>query len=194
VTSPSSSSARGKKGHGDTPGHLVRLVRNRLGAHIVDAGVSSPWGDRFLVRRERLVELIEFLRGDPDADLSLLVDITGVDWGAEASPRFEVRYQLRSPRLGYRAHVVTHAADDDPTVPSLTSLYTAADALERELHEMLGICPDGHPQLRSLLLYPGFVGHPLRKDYRAKKEQPLVALLGDDVPAPTIIDDEEAKP
>lgn len=194
--------------HGRQVGHLVRLVRNRLGAHIVDAGAGHADGDRFLVSSERLLELVAFLQRDPDADLSLLVDICGVDRGptetpgggptaaagpggaGAALPRFEVRYQLRSPRLGYRAHVVVLVAEDDPTVPSLTALYPGAEMLERELHEMLGIYPDGHPQLRSALLYPGFVGHPLRKDYRASKQQPLVAVLDADASGagPVIID------
>ncbi len=171
------------------PGHLVRLVRNRIGAHVVDSGAAHKDGDRFIVKRERLLELCAFLQRDPDADLSLLVDVAGVDLGPGAEPRFEVHVRLRSPRLGYRAHIVTHATDDDPTVPSLTSLFTAADSLERELHEMFGIYPDGHPHLRPLLLYPGFAGHPLRKDYRATKQQPLVALLDDEVPPPVIIED-----
>ena len=164
----------------------MRLVRNRLGAHIVESGAAHDDGDRFLVARPRLLELCAFLQRDPDADLSLLVDVCGIDHGDEANPRFEIRVQLRSPRLGYRAHVVTHAPDDDPTVPSLTGLYPAADALERELYEMLGVYPDGHPQIRPLLLYGGFAGHPLRKDYRPAKQQPLVAVL-DDEARPTII-------
>ena len=72
-------------------------------------------------------------------------------------------------------------------MPSLTSLYPAAEAVERELYEMLGVYPDGHPQVRPLLLYAGFAGNPLRKDYRATKQQPLVAML-DDGPAPLIVD------
>lgn len=158
----------------------MRLVRYRLGAHIVDAGLGHADGDRFLVSPARLLELVTFLQRDPDADLSLLIDVCGVDLGPDAAggrARFEVRYQLRSARLGYRAHVVVFVPEDDPTVPSLTGLYPAAEMLERELHEMLGIYPDGHPNLRSALLYPGFVGHPLRKDYRARKQQPLVPVL-----------------
>jgi NADH-quinone oxidoreductase subunit C len=163
-------------------------VRNRIGAHVVEAGVGAVDGDRFTVARERLLELASFLQRDPDADLSLLVDVTGVDRGVDANPRFEVHVQLRSPRLGYRAHIVTRCTDEDPTVPSLTNLYPAAEALERELYEMFGIYPDGHPHLRPMLLYAGFAGFPLRTDYRAHKEQPLVALLDDDERKPVIVE------
>jgi NADH-quinone oxidoreductase subunit C len=172
----------------------VRLVRNRLGAHVVERGAAHDDGDRFFVARERLLELCSFLQRDPDADLSLLVDICGVDRGVDVPQRFELRVQLRSARLGYRAHVITHADDEDPTVPSLTSLYPAAEALERELYEMLGVYPDGHPQIRPLLLYPGFAGHPLRKDYRATKEQPLVAVIEDEDRPPLVVADEGRAP
>lgn len=164
------------------PGHLARLVRNRLGA-----AFPHGEGDRFVVERERLLELVAFLRRDRDADLALLVDIAGVDRGEESQPRFEVCYQLRSPRLGYRAHIEVHLADHDAVVPSLTPYYRGAETLERELFEMFGIYPDGHPLLLPYLLYPGFVGHPLRKDYRAGKQQPLVPVL-DEERQPVVID------
>jgi NADH-quinone oxidoreductase subunit C len=179
-------------------GHLARLVRNRLGAHVVTEATAHAQGDRFVVTRERLLELVAFLRRDPDADLAILVDITCVDYGERAAsaieqgaaPRYEVLVQLRSPRLGYRAHIVVRVAEDDAVVPSLTSHYKAADILEREMFEMYGVYPDGHPSLSPVLLYPGFVGHPLRKDYRATKRQPLVPVLDETTErAPVIIDD-----
>jgi NADH-quinone oxidoreductase subunit C len=173
-------------------GHLVTLVRHRLGAHAFVEAQPHPHGDRFVVERERLLEILAFLRRDPDADLALLVDICGIDRGDTADlvkPRFQVRWQLRSPRLGYRAHIVVDVREDDASVPSLVSLYPAAEPLERELAEMLGIYPDGHPSPTPLLLYSGFVGHPLRKDYRATKQQPLVPVL-DDERRPMIVGDE----
>lgn len=177
-------------------GHLVRLVRNRLGTHVVLDAAAHAQGDRFVVKRERLLELVAFLKRDPDADTALLVDIAGVDYGERpaslieqgGAPRFEVLYQLRSPRLGYRAHIRVQLAEDDAVVPTLTAHYRAADLLEREMFEMYGIYPDGHPSLAAVLLYPGFVGHPLRKDYRASKRQPLVPVL-DEGRAPVVVEE-----
>jgi NADH-quinone oxidoreductase subunit C len=59
-------------------------------------------------------------------------------------------------------------------VPSLCPLYGSADFLERECHDMYGIVFDGNPDLRPILLYEGFEGHPLRKDYPKQREQPIV--------------------
>lgn len=165
---------------GREPGHLVRLVHGRLGTGAVVAARAHPDGDRFDVRADQLVELVAFLQQDPDADLQLLVHITGLDLGPSgdvAAERFEVHYHLRSPRLGYRALITVRLAADDATVPSLTGLHAAAEMLERELHDMVGIYPEGHPKLRPALLHAGFMGYPLRKDYEAHRQQPLVASL-----------------
>lgn len=159
-------------------GHLVRLVRNRLGAHVCQSATAMVDGDLFVVERARLVEILTFLKRDPDADLSLLVDVTAID-RTPREPRFEVRWQLRSPRLGYRAHFVVLLDEDDAVIPSLVPHWAGAESIERELYEMFGIYPDGHPHLRPLLLYQDLVGHPLRRDYRAGKQQPLVPLLQD---------------
>ena len=97
-------------------GHLVRLVKNRLGVHVCLSATALATGDVFVIARERLLELLGFLKRDPDADLSLLVDVTAVD-RLPREPRFEVRWQLRSARLGYRAHLVTHLAEDDAVIP-----------------------------------------------------------------------------
>ena len=168
-------------------GHLVRLVRNRLGAHVCLSATALPDGDTFVVERSRLVELVAFLKRDPDADLSLLVDITAID-RTPRTPRFEVRWRMRSPRLGYRATFVVHVEEDDAVIPSLVPHWAGAESLERELNEMFGVYPDGHPHLRPLLLYTDLVGHPLRRDYRASKQQPLVPLLQDEKP-PVLIEE-----
>jgi NADH-quinone oxidoreductase subunit C len=168
-------------------GHLIALLRARLGEHAVVAASESRDGDVFVLERQRLLEIAAFLQRDKDADLALLVDIMGIDRGGEWAPRFEVVYSLRSPRLSYRAHLIVRLAEDEPTVPTLTGLFPAAELLERELFEMTGIVAEGHPRLVPLFLYAGFVGHPLRRDYRVGKQQPLVALLEEE-DAPHVVE------
>ncbi|MCC7070512.1 MAG: NADH-quinone oxidoreductase subunit C [Deltaproteobacteria bacterium] len=169
-------------------GHVARLVRNRLGAHVYESATALATGDELVVARDRLVELLDFLKRDPDADLSLLIDVTAVD-RLPRTPRFEVRWHLRSARLGYRAHLVSLVDEDDAVIPSLVQLYAGAESLERELYEMFGIYPDGHPHLRPWLLYQDLVGHPLKRDYRATKQQPLVPPL-QDARAPALVEGE----
>jgi NADH-quinone oxidoreductase subunit C len=106
-------------------------------------------------------------------DFDLLLDVTAVDWMGEAE-RFEVVYHFYSTRHLARVRVKTRVTEAHPVVDSLTSLYGSAGYAERECHDMYGIDFRGNADLRPILLYEGFVGHPLRKDYSKEQEQPLV--------------------
>ena len=103
----------------------------------------------------------------------LLLDVTAVDW-PEQTPRFEVVYHLYATEQQARVRLKTRVPEADPTVDSMLPLYGSARFMERECHDMYGIRFRGHPDLRPILLYEGFVGHPLRKDYDKQHEQPLV--------------------
>ena len=90
-------------------------------------------------------------------------------------PRFDVVWHFYSTTHKVRVRVRARVSEADPTVDSLTALYGSAAFMERECHEMYGIRFRGNADLRPLLLYEGFVGHPLRKDYPKEQEQPLVS-------------------
>jgi NADH-quinone oxidoreductase subunit C len=103
----------------------------------------------------------------------LLLNVTAVDWPGQ-HPRFEVVYHFYSTAHHVRIRLKTRVDQDDPTVDSLVTLYGSAHFMERECHDMYGIAFRGNEDLRPILLYEGFVGHPLRKDYPKEQEQPLV--------------------
>jgi NADH-quinone oxidoreductase subunit C len=103
----------------------------------------------------------------------LFLDVTAVDW-PDRDPRFDVVYHFYSTREFVRVRVKTRVPAADPAVDTLVPLYGSARYMERECHEMYGIVFRGNGDLRPLLLYEGFVGHPLRKDYPKQQEQPLV--------------------
>ena len=103
----------------------------------------------------------------------LFLDVTAVDWPVQ-EPRFEVVWHFYSTRHFSRVRVKTRVPEADPVVDSLTPLYGSAAVMERECHEMYGIGFRGNADLRPMLLYEGFVGYPLRKDYVKEHEQPLV--------------------
>jgi NADH-quinone oxidoreductase subunit C len=103
----------------------------------------------------------------------LFLDVTAVDWLGQ-QPRFEVVHHFYSTTHKVRVRLKTRVGEADPTVDSLVSLYGSAAFMERECHDMYGIVFRGNPDLRPILLYEGFVGHPLRKDYPKQQEQPLV--------------------
>ncbi len=88
--------------------------------------------------------------------------------------RFEVVYHFYSILHRHRVRLKVAVMEDDATVPSLTALWPSANWYEREVWDMFGIRFSGHPDLKRILMYEGFEGHPLRKDYPVNKRQPLI--------------------
>jgi NADH-quinone oxidoreductase subunit C len=103
----------------------------------------------------------------------VLLDVTAVDWPGR-DPRFDVVWHLYSSAGKVRVRLKAGVPEADPVAPSLTALYGSAAFMERECHDMYGIAFEGNADLRPILLYEGFAGHPLRKDYPKEREQPLV--------------------
>ena len=77
----------------------------------------------------------------------------------------------------HRLRLVVPVAEDDTELDSLTTVWAGADWLEREVWDMFGIRFGGHPDLKRILMYEEFEGHPLRKDYPVNKRQPLIGPL-----------------
>ena len=91
--------------------------------------------------------------------------------------RFEVVYHFYSSVTHHRLRLKVPLSAADPSVDSLTGLWASANWFEREAWDMFGVTFAGHPDLRRLLLYEEFKGHPLRKDYPVRKRQPLIGPL-----------------
>ena len=123
------------------------------------------------IAAESLVPVAGRLKQEFGFDLFL--DVTATD-GPQRRPRFDVVYHFYSTRDFVRVRLKTRVEEAAPTVDTLVPLYGSARYMERECHEMYGIRFRGNDDLRPLLLYEGFVGHPLRKDYPKQREQPLV--------------------
>jgi NADH-quinone oxidoreductase subunit C len=145
-------------------------LQQALQAHAVDIAVDRG---TLVVRvvPATLVAVAERLKSKLGFDL--LLDVTAVDWPGR-QPRFEVVYHFCSTVHHGRVRVKTCVAEDDAIVDSLVPLYGSAGFMERECHDMFGIVFRGNHDLRPILLYEGFTGHPLRKDYPKEREQPLV--------------------
>jgi NADH-quinone oxidoreductase subunit C len=115
------------------------------------------------VARDRIGDVLTFLRDDPKCLFEVLIDICGVDWPAREN-RFDVVYHLLSPRLNQRIRVKLKTDEQTP-VASVVGVFPCANWFEREAYDMYGILFSGHPDLRRLLTDYGFQGHPLRKDF-----------------------------
>lgn len=145
----------------DAAGHP--WVRS-LAAGVPDAVVSAKefaGQVTVVVQREKVVAVARHLKDEED--FRYCVDVTAVDW-KKREPRFDVVYHFYSFSKNGRIRVKCGAADGEE-VPSIASVYLAADWPERETWDMFGIRFSGHPDLRRILTWEGFHGHPLRKDF-----------------------------
>jgi len=156
---------------------ILARLRDRLGDRVQETHEFR--GDHTaVIARAALIEALALCRDDASLGFDLLVDITAVDYltfpGREDGPRFEVVYHLYSVAHNHRVRLKARVEQDDATVPTATGLWPIANWLEREVWDMFGIRFEGHPDLRRLLMYEEFVGHPLRKDYPIDRRQPLI--------------------
>jgi len=125
------------------------------------------------VEAERIVEVLRFLRDEPALAFEMLSDLTAVDYLGRA-PRFEVVYHLYSITHNHRVRVKAGVPESPCQIDSVVELWPAANWMEREVWDLYGIRFRNHPDLRRILLYEEFEGHPLRKDYPKERRQPLV--------------------
>ena len=115
-----------------------------------------------VVMSQSLYQVAEFLKNTPALGFDYLTNLTAVDY----MDYFEVVYHLISLEHNHSLVLKTRCYDrDKPVVPSVVSLWRSADFQEREVYDLMGIIFDGHHNLKRLLLWEGFVGHPLRRDY-----------------------------
>ncbi len=150
----------------------VRL-QQQFGSAIL-AQHTAHGDDTLVVQRAAWREIMRFLRDDPDLRYDFLMDLTAVDYLVMGrTPRYEVVAHLYSLPHNQRVRLKAPVPDDDPRIDSLMPVWEGANWFEREVYDMFGITFDGHPDLRRILLYQGFEGYPLRKDYPQDKEQPL---------------------
>lgn len=159
---------------------MAQFLVKLLSQHFPDAVLEThaQRGDEtVVVEPRRWREIARFLRDDPRAAMNYCVDLTAVDY-PEREPRFEVVMHLCSLSRGHRLRLKARVGSpdgEDAEIETVSDLWGSANWAERECWDMFGVKFVGHPDLRRILMYPEFIGHPLRKDYPAERIQPLVA-------------------
>lgn len=152
---------------------LLDVLRHELPDATFVEG-AAPDMPTILVDRARVVDICRVLKTHPALQFSLLVDVVGVDLHP-ASPRYEIVYLLACMGEAYvtgpaaapprRLRLKVQIPGDDPVLPSVTSVYPAANWPEREVFDLFGIRFEAHPDLRRILMPDDWEGYPLRKDY-----------------------------
>lgn len=156
---------------------LTNILKENFPDAIVDA--HTNFGDEtVVVKRERIFSILQFLKTLNGSPFNLLLDICGVDHLTNPDPlpgndRFEVVYHLYSMSAKKRIRIKVRLTEADASLPSAIKIWEAADWFEREAFDMYGIKFVGHPNLKRILMWDAFEGHPLRKDYPMEKRQPI---------------------
>lgn len=151
---------------------ILDTVKKILGAQVLEA--HSFRGDAaIVVPSEKIAEILLTLKETAGLNFDFLIDLAGVDRQTPAPSRFEVVYHLYSMKHNHRLRVTTRLPEKNPALATITPLWKGAEWFEREAWEMFGIVFDGHPNLKRLLTFVGFEGHPLRKDYPMEKRQAI---------------------
>jgi NADH-quinone oxidoreductase subunit C len=154
---------------------LLELLQRQFGAVVLET--HSQFGDdTAVVSPESWHAVARFLKDSPQADMNMLMDLTAVDYLYQ-EPRFEVVAHFYSLSKGHRLRLKARVGDregETVEIQTISDIWGSANWLERQCYDLFGVQFLGHPDLRRILLYPEFIGHPLRKDYPADRIQPLV--------------------
>jgi NADH-quinone oxidoreductase subunit C len=126
------------------------------------AGVTVFDENTLLVDKGSLKDLLSFLKSTPGMEFDYLVDMAAVDYW----DYFELVYQIVSIKNNHRINLKSRQSGRENIIfPSISGIYQGAEFHEREIHDLFGLKFVGHPNLKPIVLWEGFEGHPLRKDY-----------------------------
>jgi NADH-quinone oxidoreductase subunit C len=154
---------------------VLDVIKKRFGDAIVET--HSQFGDdTAVIDPKRWKDVCTFLRDDPSMSFDMFVDLCGVDYPTR-EPRIEVVLHLYSVARRHRIRLKARVGEEDMTgaeIDTISDLWPGASWFERETYDLVGVTFRGHPDLRRILMYPEFEGHPLLKDYPADRAQPLV--------------------
>ncbi len=160
---------------------VLEKLKERFGTAVLETHAS--FGDETaVIEPSQWKSVCTFLREDPALDFDMPVDLCAVDYPTR-TPRLEVVMHLYSVPLGHRIRLKARVGDEEANgaeLDSVTSIWPGMNWLERETWDMSGVRFRGHPDLRRILMYPEFEGHPLQKTYPADRTQPLVAYRTED--------------
>ena len=160
---------------------VLDKLKERFGTAILET--HSDFGDDTALVDGALWKAVgQFLHDDPELDFDMPVDLCGVDYPSR-TPRMEVVLHLYSVSKRHRFRLKARVGDEDmdgAELDSLVGIWPGLNWLEREVFDMSGVRFRGHPDLRRILMYPEFEGHPLQKTYPAQRTQPLVPYRTED--------------
>jgi len=153
---------------------IIPLLTARFGESGVIEQHTADLTPTVWVNQKDVPAVMKFLKNEVALPYKMLYDLTAIDerkkthTNGAATTDFSVVYHLTSIGRNEDLRIKTAAAGENPSVPSITSIWPSANWYEREVYDMFGIGFNGHPNLRRILMPRSWEGHPLRKDYPAR--------------------------
>ena len=136
---------------------LARRLQEAAPDAVIDWNDSSVW-----VRPEAMGDVAGFLHNDPELDFTFLNAVSAIDF----VEYFELVYHLTSIAKGHTGVIRSRVyGREEPTAASVVNVWRGADFQEREIWDLMGVRFAGHPNMKRIMLWEGFDGHPLRKDF-----------------------------
>ena len=136
---------------------MAQRLRERLPDAVEEWDNLSVW-----VSPQRIAEVAQYLKEEPSLAFNYLNSITAVDY----VEYFEMVYHLTSLNHNHSAVVKAKLyCREDTSIPSVFEIWQGADFQEREVWDLMGVRFEKHPNLKRIMLWEGFSGHPLRRDF-----------------------------
>jgi NADH-quinone oxidoreductase subunit C len=141
----------------------VEVIQGKFTDAVTDV-IEHRGETTIVVSPNKIVDVCSYLKETTGLEYNFLSDVTAVDYYPD-EPRFAVNYHLYSMIHNRRIRIKAFLNSDNPTIPTISPVWSAALFQEREAFDMMGIVFEGHPDMRRILMPEDWEGHPQRKDY-----------------------------
>lgn len=139
-------------------------LRENFGDNIISAEMMRDF-PVFTIKRDKIVDVIKFLYDEPEMEFRFLTDLCGVHFPDNKGQELGVIYHLHNMVKNWRIRLRIFFSVDDAVVPTLTTVFSAANWMERETYDFFGIVFKGHPNMRRILNVDDMIGFPMRKEF-----------------------------
>src|ERR1700722_2270705 len=139
-------------------------LREAFGEAIVSAEMMRDF-PVFTIKKDKIIDVVKFLYDHPEMQFRFLTDLCGVHFPDNQGHELGVIYHLHNMRKNWRIRLRIFFSVNEPSVPTLTTVFSSANWMERETYDFFGIIFKGHPNLKRILNVDDMVGFPMRKEF-----------------------------
>ncbi|MBI3511631.1 MAG: NADH-quinone oxidoreductase subunit C [Bacteroidetes bacterium] len=143
---------------------VLSRLKDKFGDEIISSGINYDF-PVFIVRREKIIDILRFLKEDPELNFHFLTTLCGLHYPDNKGGEFGVMYQLHNMPKNFRIRLKTFVPANDLDIDSATALWPTANWMERQEYDFFGIIFKGHPNLKRILNMDDITFFPMRKEF-----------------------------